>query len=167
MAAIFEIGPTTLVQVVNFGVLFGALKFVLYDPLTKAIQDRQDKISQQLDEAESVNAQAKMFKEQYEEKLKKIKEEGSEYYQKTLAEAEAIKNERMKALEVDLQKMREKGDKDLISQQEKAMQALRKQMGDLAVSITGKLLKGALSPDVQQQLMQNLVKEIGSNGHGV
>jgi len=167
LAAIFEIGPTTLVQVVNFGVLFGALKFVLYDPLTKAIQDRQDKISQQLDEAESVNAQAKMFKEQYEEKLKKIKEEGSEYYQKTLAEAEAIKNERMKALEVDLQKMREKGDKDLISQQEKAMQALRKQMGDLAVSITGKLLKGALSPDVQQQLMQNLVKEIGSNGHGV
>jgi len=168
LAAIFEVGPTTLVQGANFAVLFGALKFVLYDPLTQAIKDRQDKINREMDEAESVNAQAKMLKDQYEEKLKKIKEEGSEYYQKTLAEAEAVKNERLRTLEEDLQKMREKSEKDLAARQEKAMAALRKQMGDLALTITGKLLHGVLTPELQKQLLASMVKEIGNgDGHGL
>jgi F-type H+-transporting ATPase subunit b len=46
------------------------MSFFLFDPAKKVLQNRQEKIKNELDEAQSSMEQAKALKEEYEAKLK-------------------------------------------------------------------------------------------------
>ncbi|MCD6310576.1 MAG: F0F1 ATP synthase subunit B, partial [Candidatus Eremiobacteraeota bacterium] len=152
---LFELGPTTVVQVGNFCILLGVLKFVLYDPLKKAIGQRQEKIRDQLDEADSLNARARALKEEYEEKLANARREAAEQYQKIIKEAERIRQERMKSLEEELSRLKEKARQEIEFEKNRTADALKAGAGRLAVEMAEKLLRGHLPQDVQKCLIRD------------
>jgi len=162
LPAIIEIGPTTAVQAVNFLVLLAVLKYTLYDPLKKVVHERERKVRDDLDEAESINARAKMLKEEYEEKLKAARDEATRQYQKIVSEAERVRNERLKAVEGEVEAIRKKVMAELAQDKEKAALELRRSAGTLAVEIAGKLLKSAMSPDFHKSLVQDFIKKVES-----
>ena len=72
-------------------VLFFAMSYFLFDPAKKVLQNRQEKIKNELDEAQSSMEQAKALKEEYEAKLKNIDAEKQEILSE--ARKNALKNE--------------------------------------------------------------------------
>jgi len=159
---LFELGPTTFVQVGNFCILLGVLKFVLYDPLKKAIGERQDKISDQLDEADSLNARAKMLKEEYDEKLTQARKDAVDQYQKIIKEAERIKQERMDALKDDLSRLKDKAHREIDFEKARTADTLRTEAGSLAVEMAEKLLKECLPQDVRKKLVEDFTSKVGT-----
>ncbi|MCL5036683.1 MAG: F0F1 ATP synthase subunit B [Chloroflexi bacterium] len=159
---LFELGPTTFVQAGNFCILLGVLKFVLYDPLKKAIKERQDKVRDQLDEADSLNARAKMLKEEYEGKLADARREAAQQYQKIVKEAERIKQDRLTALEEELSGLKEKARQDIENEKSKVTEGLRSAAGNLAVDLAGKLLREGIPADVQEKLVKNFADKVGT-----
>ena len=62
-------------MIIAIFVLFLAMSYFLFEPAKKVLQNRQEKIKNELDEAQSNMEQAQNLKAEYEEKLKNIKKE--------------------------------------------------------------------------------------------
>jgi F-type H+-transporting ATPase subunit b len=74
-----------IAQLVNFAILMTALFFLLWKPLTKALEDRRKKIAESLDNAEKIGAE-----------LKRTTEEGDRLLSKARAESQLIVGEAQK-----------------------------------------------------------------------
>ena len=70
---------TLTVQVFNFVILFGLLRWKLFGPVMKILEDREHKIKSDLDKAEDAKKEALELKKSYEDKLKEV-DKGSPWY---------------------------------------------------------------------------------------
>ena len=69
---------TFIAQIVNFLVLAGLLRWLLYGPIVRAMQQRQEKIASRLHEAQQKYAEAEAKGQQYEEKTREIEQQREE-----------------------------------------------------------------------------------------
>lgn len=95
---------TVIAQIINFLILVWLLKRFLYKPILNAIEERENKIASQLEEAESKKEEAQRQQEEFKQKnedfdhkkndlMKKAVEESEEKRQKLLEEARNEANE--------------------------------------------------------------------------
>lgn len=96
---------TVAAQAFNFLLLAALLWWVLYRPVRRTVEDREEEIARRLEEAEDERKEAEKLKEDYREREKALEEERK----KALAEAEEEAEDRRRALEEDLrEEMEEK-----------------------------------------------------------
>lgn len=152
---------TLLIQVINFIILFYALKSVLYEPMLKAIGERQGRIKVELDEAESVNREAVALKQQYDTKLKSVQQEGAEIIASANKEGERRKAELLEEARKEAQFLVEKGRTELTREQQQALSDLRGRVVDLSVEMASRLFRDTLTPDHHRALVEQFVKKAG------
>lgn len=76
-----------LLHMLNFVILFGALYFLLYKPVSNFMKNRNEKLINDRKEAESALEEAEALKAEYEEKLADFKAEESELKAQALGKA--------------------------------------------------------------------------------
>lgn len=150
---------TLVLQIVNFAILLVALKAVLYEPMVRAIGDRQARIKKELDEAESLNRQARELKAQYEAKLKEAHQEAAGIIAAAHQEAERKKTELLEEGRREAHFLVEKGRNELQREQQQAMSDLRGRVVGLSVEMAGRLFRDALSPEQHRALIETFVKK--------
>jgi F-type H+-transporting ATPase subunit b len=131
---------TLAIQCVNFLVLVWLLQRFLYKPVQNVIAERRRRNHELVAEADKKRSEAEDEKRHYGEALARIEQERK----KVLAEAHAsIEAERKKILEDahrDGAALIQDSKKSVKEFQGEALEALKAQVGDLAVSIASKLL---------------------------
>jgi len=153
--------PTLVIQIVNFIILFFALKVVLYEPMLKAIAERKDKVKKELDEAESVNREAKALKEQYDVKLRGVQQEASEIVASANKEGERRKSDLVEEGRKEAHFLVEKGRTELVREQQQALGELRGRVVELSVEMATRLFRDALTPDQHRALVEQFLKRAG------
>ena len=78
-------------MIIAIFVLYLAMSYFLFEPAKKVLQNRQDRIKNELDEAQTSMEQANALKAEYEEKLKDVEKEKQEILSE--ARKNALKNE--------------------------------------------------------------------------
>lgn len=127
--------------VVNILVLYGIFRKFLFKPILKVIDERENMIKGQIDNAQKVTDDANQLKSDYEKKLEVAKDEAD----KIIVEArQRSEMERAKAVETTRQEtedMIKKAQNDIERDQENARKAAQADIARLAIAAAEKIVK--------------------------
>lgn len=158
---IVEIGPTTILQAVNFIILFIVMQKMFFPYLMEEMKKREEMIKKDLDEAESVNAEALSLKEEYEAKLKGARQEATQIIQQASSEGERIKNELIAESKTEAHHITQRARTEIEQEKRKVMEELKNQVAALASAMAAKVLRESLDQESQQKIMEQILKKVG------
>jgi F-type H+-transporting ATPase subunit b len=155
-------GPASPFEV-NFGLFFWTwlvfitlyllLKRFAWPAIVKATEEREQAIARQLDEAETLNAEAATHLAEQQKLLGEARTQG----QQLLADAKhAADRERSAAVEKTKQEQEallDRDKRDIAAEREKAIRALREEAVDLSLAAASKLIEQRLDSDGDRKLV--------------
>lgn len=150
----FSINPGLIFwTLVVFGLLLVLLWRLAWPAVLKAVEEREKRIQQQLDEAERARTEAARLLEEHRKALTLAKAEA----QQLLATAKTVAEKERETL---LAKAREQYEqllgrarKEIESEQAKAILALRREAVDLSIAAASKLLEAQLDTETNRRLV--------------
>ena len=148
---------TTLVV---FLLAFGFLYVKVWPKIIKGLEDRQNKIRQEIANAEAAREQANAALAEYEKELASARQEANELIAHARADAKAVAKELRDRNEVELGEMKQRATRDLQSAKRAAITELHAEAATLAADIAGKILKREVSAEDQQRLLDESLEEL-------
>jgi F-type H+-transporting ATPase subunit b len=146
--------------VVTFLAMVLILKKIAWGPLLKALDEREEKIRKDIESARQNRDEVERLKQDYERQLGEIESRArallSEAEQKGAKAREGI----LKEAEAEARKLAEKGRQQLEAEKEKLLLQLRKEVGDLSVSMAEKLMRQTIDKKVQDKFVQDFLKNL-------
>lgn len=148
-------------QIISILILFVALTYILYEPVRKILEDRKQRIANDVANAKQNRAEADKYKTEYEAKLKNIDKEAdvilSEARKKALAkENEIVANAKEEAAGIVAQ-----AKKEAELEMKKARDEIKQQIIEVATLMAGKIVTVSLDDEDQANLIQETLKEMG------
>lgn len=142
---LFDFDATLPLMAIQFLTLALVLNAILYKPLTKAIDDRDDYIrTNQLDARERLS-KAEQLSKQYEQELGAARRKSQTIIADAQAEAQKIAGQKIAEAQKEAQAQREQAAQEIEQQKQQAMDSLEQQVDALSRQILEKLLGSALT----------------------
>jgi F-type H+-transporting ATPase subunit b len=148
---------TTIVVFVLFLLL--AMKFV-WPHILKGLDERDQKLRDDLDAAEEARQQAKSALSEYELELSKARAEASEMIAKARQDAKSAAEELRSNNARELAEMKTAATADINAAKKAAIGQLHQEASSLAVAIAGRILDREISADDQKTLVDESLAEM-------
>jgi F-type H+-transporting ATPase subunit b len=152
-------GITTLLV---FLIVLAFLGLKVWPKITKGLDDRQNKILQEIRAAEESRAQAKAALAEYEKNLASAREEANQMIAKARTDAKAVAEELRNRNAAELADMKERATREIQSAKENAILELHSEAAMLASAMAGKILAREIAPGDQQRLIEESLRELQS-----
>ncbi len=148
-------------MIIAIFVLYLAMSYFLFEPAKKVLQNRQNKIKNELDEAQTNMEQANALKAEYEEKLKDIEKEKQEILSE--ARKNALKNESeiIEKAKEEAARIMERAQAEAALEKQKLADEVKKEMITVASAMASKVVAAGMNTQIQEQLIDETLKEIG------
>lgn len=140
-----------LAQIVNFALLIYLLRMFLYTPILNMLEQRKEKIAQSMKDAERVNAAAREAEADKGKVLEGARREAQEIRAAATRDTEKIAQEIRSRAEQEATEIRMKAQADAKSQADQMLADANRQIADLAIAATEKLLGRELAKKEDQQ----------------
>ena len=140
-----------LSQLVNFIILLVLLRMFLYRPVLNMLEQRKERIAQSMKDAERVSAAAREAKQEKARGLDAARREAQEIRAQAARDAEKIAQDIRSRAEQEATDIRMRAQADAQTQVEAALSDANKQIADLAIAATEKLLGRELAKKDEQQ----------------
>jgi F-type H+-transporting ATPase subunit b len=151
-----------------FGVAFWVLARYVWPRITRALDEREQKIRDEIRAAEEAGAKARAAQEEYERSLRDARREASEMIARAKADAKAVAEALRAQREQELAEMKQHATRDIEAAKRGAINELHAEAANLAAAIASKILQREISVEDQQRLVEESLRELGrsrSNGH--
>jgi F-type H+-transporting ATPase subunit b len=148
---------TTLVV---FLLAFGFLYIKVWPKIIGGLEDRQNKIRQEISNAEKAREKANAALAEYEQELASARQEANELIAQARADAKAVASDLRERNEVELGEMKQRATRDLQNAKRAAIMELHNEAATLATEIAGKILKREISAADQQRLVDESLAEL-------
>ena len=148
-------------MIIAIFVLYLAMSYFLFEPAKKVLQNRQERIKNELDEAQNSMEQANALKAEYEEKLKDVEKEKQEILSE--ARKNALKNESeiIEKAKEEAARIMERAQAEAALEKQKLADDVKKEMITVASAMAGKVVAAGMNTQIQEQLIDETLKEIG------
>lgn len=156
------LSDATLTLIAVFA-LFAIMSYFLFNPARKMLNDRKEKIRNELEDAKTNMETAQSLKDEYEGKLKNVDKEAegilSEARKKGLAnEAQIIAQAKEEAARI-LERARVEAELE----KQKMSDDVKKEIISVASVMAGKVVSASIDTNVQDQLIDETLKEMGDS----
>lgn len=143
--------------------LFLAMSYLLFNPVRKMLEDRKLKIRTELDDAAADKADAAELKAQYEEKLRDIDKEAeailSEARQKALRnEAKIVEEAKEEAARIIA-----RANEEALLEKKRVVDEMKQEMISVAAAMAAKVISANIDINIQNQLVDETIKEMGDS----
>jgi len=155
------LNATIIAQIINFVILFLFLRLVVYPLIVKMLEQRQNYITSNITATEEERRQAEAVHQQYLSDLQKAREEAQGIIQQAAKTGEAQAQEIIEAAKAETIRVKESALSEIAHEREKAVVELRNQVATLSVLMAEKIINQTISPETQQRLIAEFVKEAG------
>lgn len=149
-----------LAQIVNFGIVAGALTYLVYRPLLNKIDERRERIRKAMEDAGKIEAQKKEIEEFRVQQLKKIDAECGAILEKTRKEAESSRNRTLELAQQEAERILAKGEQKLTEERDRVLGELQGQLAEMIVRVTEKILSREFSESDQKKWVSELTKNL-------
>jgi len=149
-----------IVQIIAFLIVFWALKFFAWKPILKSLEARQNKIKQELDQIEAARNDIEALKNYYASHLQKIDDEARLKIQEAVEEGRKIAREIQEKARRDSQATFEKTKENLELEVDKARIELRREIADLAIMVSEKIIQEKMTDSKQQDKILDMIKDL-------
>ncbi|MBI3313574.1 MAG: F0F1 ATP synthase subunit B [Candidatus Omnitrophica bacterium] len=149
-----------LVQMIAFIIVFWTLKLLAWKPILGSLEARRQKIKSEFDKIEHARKEIEALKAQYAASIQKIEDEARAKMLESVEEGRKIAKEIQEKARAESQASFEKAKDNLAIETAKARITLRREIADLAVSVSEKVLREKLTEAKQQEKIMGLIEEL-------
>lgn len=159
----FQLLADASLMIIAIFVLFLVLSYFLFNPARKLLQDRQNKIRNELDDAQNNMEQAARLKEEYEAKIKDIDKEAEEILSDARRRALENENEIIANAREEASRIMERARNEARLEKQKMADEVKREMIGVATMMAGKAVAASMNVNIQDSLVDETLKEIGEN----
>ena len=137
---LFNFDATLPLMAVQFLILVALLNVLFYKPLTGVLDERDDYIRKNLNEAKENAKKSEELAQKFEEQLKDARRESQEIIAQAQAEAQEEASKNTAQAQQEVQAQREKATAEIEAQKKEALQSLESQVDTLSHQVLDKLV---------------------------
>ncbi len=153
---------TVLLQCVNFLIFAYVIVRFGMGPVMNQLDARRKAIQKEIDDADTIKKDALQLQKDYELKMKEAQEASAEFIANAVTHGENMKKDILGEANSSAARIKQRAEKEAVSMKETALREINAQIGDLAVSIAGKLLQDSLDSDTQQKMVVSFIEKVES-----
>lgn len=147
--------------IVTFTVLFLLLYFTAWPKLLSALEERENTIRNQLEEAERERNQAAELVEKHRQEVEKVREDARAILEEQRAEGQKVRADIVGKARDEAEQIVEKARQEIGLERDKAVEILRREAVELSLEAAGKVLGRAITEDDHRRLVEEAVSELG------
>ena len=155
-----DINLTLVVQMLVFAAFVLFTMKLVWPPLAKALEERQEKIADGLSAAERGRRELELAQHRVKDEMTHAKAQSADIIDKANKRASQIIEEAKEAAKREAQIQAKLAQEQLTQQVNHAKEALRKQVAALAISGAEKILMREVDAKANSALLDNLIEEI-------
>lgn len=164
---IFDLDPQFIadscILAVAVFVLFTLLSYLLFNPARELLKKRQEKIQNDINVAIQEKESAKVYKMEYDSKLKNVEKEAQEILSDTRKKALKKENEIVNEAKEEAAKILQRAEKEAELEKSKAKDEVKKEMVEIASLMAGKIVSASIDERTQEDLIEETLKEMGDS----
>jgi F-type H+-transporting ATPase subunit b len=156
----------------NSELVWGSISFVIllvlffkwgYPAVVKTMKAREDRIRDDLEQAEGAKTEAEGALTEYRAQLADARAEAGRIIDEARQAADQVRRDLIARAETDAADLRTRAQEDIRLAGERAMADLRSRVSDLAIELAEKVVERNLDRDTQIALIDNYINSVGSN----
>ena len=156
------LADATLTLVAVF-VLFAVMSYFLFNPARKMLNDRQARIKGELEEARTSMEEARSLREEYQAKLRDIDKEAEEILSDARKRALANENQIIAQAKEEAARIMDRARKEAELEKQKVSDEVKTEIISIASLMAGKVVNASIDTKVQDQLIDETLKEMGKD----
>jgi F-type H+-transporting ATPase subunit b len=158
-----NINATLIAQILNFLILVAILAKFAYKPLLKAMDDRHNRIINDLDSAEQTRLDAEALKEQYTEQLASARQEATEIVDKANKIAQSIHDDLVEQARIEKDAMMASATERIEQEKQQALLDIRTEVITLSTKIASKVVAQKLDSEKDTKMVAAKADEVLEN----
>lgn len=148
-----------LQQIVNFGILLILLRFLLYKPVLRLLEERRERIRKGLEDAEKARAALEGAQAEYEKRLEEARREAQAIIAQATQAAERAREEILAEARAEAQRIVAKAQEEIEYERKRLLVELRQEVADLAILAAGRIINRQLDEALHRKLIQDFLAE--------
>ncbi len=154
--------PKFIAQVILFLVVYWVLNKYAFGPVIRMLHERRRRIEEGQHNAERIKKQLAEAELRYQEMLRKANEDATKLLEEARATSEAITQKQLQQAIKDAEGVIAKAQETIVQERHKMVAEVKKEMVDLVVKTTAKVVGKIITPDDQKRLSEETVKQIAA-----
>lgn len=161
-----ELNGTLLAQIVNFLILVGILTKFAYKPLLQALEDRQNKIADNLDSAERERQEAQELKLGYQEQLSAARAQAQAIVEKAEKLAEETKEAILQEARVESARILKAAQEEVARERALALAQLKGEVVALSMAAATKIVEKNIDAEANANLVYSFIEKLDAQKVG-
>lgn len=152
---------TIILQIGNLLLTIWLFKKFLLKPVQKILTQRQELVNADLDAAEQAKNEAALAKEEYTRSLEGAKEEAATIVRGAAQTAQTRSEQIILEAKQEAAAIRAKASDDIARERKNAVNEIKNDISDIAVSIASKVVEKEISEKEHEALIQEFIDKMG------
>ena len=149
-------------QILGFLILVWALRKWAFGPLLAVLEARRQKIAGEFAAADRAKSEAGELKSRFEQELRGIETRARQRLMEGVAEGQKVAAEIKQQAQAEAARRLERAADEITREREKAKEALKERVIDLAMRAAEKILRQKLDDPAQRRLAGEFIDEVGA-----
>lgn len=154
------VADTVLLAIAVF-ILFILMSYLLFNPARDLLEKRRQKIREDIDSAEQDKKDAAALKTEYDGKLKEIDKEAEEILSEARKKAKKNEAKIIEEAKAEAARILARANEEIELEKKHAADDMKKEMIQIASMMAGKVVAASIDTTVQDQLVDETLKEMG------
>lgn len=150
-----------LFVMISFLILMYLIKLVAWKPITKMMQNRSDKIANDIDSAKNSRDKAAELAQKRQAELDKTREDASAIMNTAKQNGQKQREQIVEDARNEASNLKSSAEKDIEQQRQEALANFRKDVASLSIEIASKIISKELNEDDQKELVNSYIEGLG------
>lgn len=150
-----------LFVMITFLVLMWLVKIVAWKPITKMMQDRSDKIVNDIDSAKESRTKAAELAQKRQAELDKTRDDANTIINTAKQNGQRQQEQIVEDARNEASNLKSSAEKDIEQERQEALANFRKYVASLSVEIASKIISKELNEDDQKGLVDSYIEGLG------
>lgn len=150
-----------LFVMLTFLVLMWLIKLVAWKPVTKMMQDRSDKIVNDIDSAKESRTKAAELAQKRQAELDKTRDDANGIINNAKQTGQRQREQIVEDARNEASNLKSSAEKDIEQQRQEALANSRKDVASLSIDIASKIISKELNEDDQKGLVDSYIEGLG------
>jgi F-type H+-transporting ATPase subunit b len=147
-------------QIINFLLILYLLNRFLFRRVLALLDERQERISKGLEDAEAAARDRELARAEREAALDEARKEAQTMIARATKIAEDSRAEIVAAARAEAEKVAARATEEITAEKQRAIAELRSQVADLALDAAGRLVKAEMNAPTQRRLVEEFLAEV-------
>lgn len=151
---------TGITAIVVFLIVLTILRVKVWPVISKALDERADKIKGEIESAEMARKQAKDALEQYQKSLAEARSEAKRMLDETKAQQQALAADLKVKADAELAVMKDRARRDIEAAKRAAVAEIYAEAGQVGTLVASKILRREVTGGDQQRVVEESIREL-------